>query len=99
MSLQLKKLHALDRLDYIAKVGKYVAEIQFHGHPKQTLWLSEKQAANLDRSLKGGKYSAATNEVWVVLDIENNRSRYVWSDCNDAGYTNLQQRFGAAGDE
>lgn len=99
MSLSIKKLHALDRLQFVSKVGKYLADIQFHNHPKQTLWLSEKQAANLNRSLKFGSYSTASNEVWVVLDIDGSRCRYVWSDCNDAGYENLKNRFEAAGDE
>lgn len=97
MSLIIKKLHALDRLAYIAKVGKYVAEIQFHEYSKQTLWLSEKQAVNLNKSLKGEMYSTARNEVWVVLDISV-KPRYVWSDCNDAGHANLVKRFEVADD-
>lgn len=99
MSKIIKKLHALDRLAYVGKVNKYVADIQFHNYPKQTLWLSEKQAANLKCSLKEEMYSTARNEVWIVLDIDNGRVRYIWSDCNDAGHANLKQRFEVSDDE
>lgn len=93
--LQIKTLHALDRLQFVPKVGKYVAEIQFHNFGKITVWLSEKQAANLIRCMKGGDYSTKTNEVFVVLDCSSDKPRYVWADCNEAGRKNLEERFGA----
>lgn len=95
MSMQVKKLHALSSLNFVPKVGKYVAEIQFHNFPKQTLWLSEKQAGNLNRCMKDSDYSTRLNEVWVVLDMSGSKPRYVWADCNDAGRLNLIARFGA----
>lgn len=90
--LIIRKLHRLDRLDFISKIGKYVAEIEFHHFGKHTVWLSEKQAANLERCLDGDVYSTKKNAVFVVIDTEN-KPRYVWAGCNHAGYLNLKERF------
>lgn len=94
-SLYVCKVHALDKLEYVHKCDRYVAVLQIHDHPKAELWLSPKQADNLNKSFGGSDYSTKRNTVFAVFAKENGKIRFVWSATNDHGKKFLMKKFEA----
>lgn len=86
MSLaELRLIHTISRCEFIAKVGKYVVDVEFHNHPKTTFWISEKQHQLLAKKLQRlwskrsderGWYSRADKQLWLVVE----KGKY-WALC------------------
>jgi hypothetical protein len=87
--------HAIARMEYIQKVGKYVAEIEFHGHAKKEFWVSEKQAKSIDEAFAGERYSTKANQAYVILEDAGERLRLVWAAQNRAKAEKSAEYFGA----
>lgn len=90
----IRQIHCIERLEYINKVGKYVADLQFNGYPKGTFWLTVKQAKRLNDDMGNSDYSTKKNVVWCTIDDSGDNPRYVWSGRNQPGYDWLKSKFG-----
>lgn len=86
--------HALSEIRYVQKVGKYIATIQFHGHPQMEFWVSEKQAKALDRAFPDGEYSTKTGQAYVALEHGERGYRFIWAALNEANAREMAERFG-----
>lgn len=87
--------HAIARMEYIRKVDKYIAEIEFHGHPKREFWLSEKQARALDQAFAGERYSTKKNTAFVIVEDDGDRLRFIWAAANEPKARGSAEHFGA----
>jgi hypothetical protein len=90
------KLHALEAIKFVEKCDKYVATLQVHNHAKVEVWLSPKQAENLNKSFGVSDYSTKHNTVFAVLAIDGNRTRFIWAATNDHGKKYLLEKFNAS---
>jgi hypothetical protein len=87
--------HAIARMEYIHKVGKYVVELEFPNHPKKEFWISEKQAKALDEAFAGERYSTKANQAYVILEEKGEKLRFVWAAANRLKAEKSAEHFGA----
>jgi hypothetical protein len=88
--------HAIAQMKFVPKIGKYFAEIEFHGHPKREFWISEKQAKALDEAFAGERYSTKTNQAYVTLEQRDKKLRFVWASSNEPKARKSSDFFGAS---
>lgn len=87
--------HALSGLRYVPKVGKYVAEVQYHGQPKQEFWLSAKQAQSLSDAFPDEGYSTKNEQAYTVLALREGRLRMIWAAQNEPNAKETAKHFEA----
>lgn len=87
--------HALSGLRYVPKVGKYIAEIQYHGQPKQEFWLSAKQAQAVSDAFPDEGYSTKNAQAYTVLALREGRLRLIWAAQNEPNALETAKHFEA----
>ena len=108
MSKFIVPAHALALLKHVPKVGKFIAEIEFHGRTKLKFWVSENQAKAirkafgeaLDEALDGKRYSTKANQAYVILEsitLKDGRPgfRLIWAVANRPNAEKSAKYFGA----
>jgi hypothetical protein len=89
------RIHSIKSIRFIENCNKYVATLQIRNRPKFEVWLTPKQADNLNNSFGINDFSNKNNTVYAVLAKEKNKTRFVWSATNDQDKKYLCNKFGA----
>lgn len=76
--MEKKRLTNIIDMRYVKKVGKYVVELGIHNEPKKTVWLSEKQAINLNNCFDETKNGYSNKDV-SVYGHWNERGYYAYT--------------------